>query len=96
LCTGQTDRFRAERVDRHRHQGYAHLFAGREEHVHFASVWAVGDLACQVNQDVGILTHRANNHYDLVALLLGADGLACGGEYFLSVGDAGAAEFLHD
>jgi hypothetical protein len=31
-----------------------------------------------------------------MALLLGANGLAGGGENLLAVGDAGAAEFLND
>ena len=34
--------------------------------------------------------------FALVALLLGPDGFAGGGEDFLAVGDAGAAELLHD
>ena len=36
LGTGQADRLVAERLDRHREEGHAHLLARREEHVHLA------------------------------------------------------------
>ena len=45
---------------------------------------------------IGLMAHRADDHHDLVALLLGANGLAGGGQNFLAIGNAGAAEFLND
>ena len=73
LAAGEADRLVAQRVDRHRHQRDAHLLAGREEHVHLAGRRVVGDLLGQVDQDVGLLAHRADDHHDLVALLLGTN-----------------------
>ena len=45
---------------------------------------------------IGAVAHRADDHHDLVAFLLGADGLAGRGQNLLAVGHAGAAEFLND
>ncbi len=94
LCTGEADGFGTERLDGHRHQRHADLLAGRKEHVHFAGVGAIGDLPGQIDQMIGLMAHRADDHHDLVALLLGANRFAGGGENFLAIGNAGAAEFL--
>ena len=45
---------------------------------------------------IGVLAHRADDHDDLVAFQLGADGLSGRGEDLLAVGHAGAAELLDD
>ena len=50
----------------------------------------------QIDQLVGAVAHGADDHHDLIALLLRADRLAGGREDLLAVGHAGAAEFLHD
>ncbi len=86
----------AQRVDGHRHQGHAHLLAGREQHVHLAGGGRSVISRGQVDEDVGVVAHRADDHHHLVALLLRANRLARGGEDLLGVGDAGAAEFLND
>ena len=45
---------------------------------------------------IGAVPHRADDHHHLVALLLGANGLAGRGQNLLTIGNAGAAEFLND
>ena len=96
LRAGEADRLVAQRVDGHGHEGHAHLLARGEQHVHLASRGLVGDLPGQIDEHVGVVAHGADDDHDLVALLLGANGLAGGGQDFLAVGHARAAEFLHD
>ena len=96
LRPGQADRLVPQRMDRHRHQRDAHLLAGRKQHVHLAGGRLVGDLFGQVDQQVGVLAHRADDHHHLMALLLGTDGLSRRGEDLLAVGNAGAAKLLDD
>ncbi len=60
-----------------------------------AGGWSV-ICAGQVDQQVGVVAHGADDHHHLVAFLLGANGLAGRGQDLLAVGDAGAAELLHD
>ena len=45
---------------------------------------------------IGLMAHGADDHHHLVALLLGANRLAGGGQNLFGIGDAGAAEFLND
>ena len=56
----------------------------------------VGDLVGQVDQFIGAVAHRADDHHDLIALLLRADRLAGGREDLLAVGHTGSTELLHD
>ena len=56
----------------------------------------VGDLLGQVDQYIGLMAHGANDHHDLVALLLGTDGTARGRPHLFRISDARAAEFLND
>ena len=56
----------------------------------------VGDLLGQVDQDIGLVAHRAHDHHDLVAILLGANRPAGGGSNLFRIGDTRAAEFLND
>ena len=48
------------------------------------------------NEVVGRFTHRTDDDNDLMSVLGGADGFSSGTENFLSVGDAGSAEFLNN
>ena len=57
---------------------------------------AVVDLVSEVDQSVGVVTHRTDDHHNLIALLLGANGLSGSGQNFLRIGDTGPAEFLND
>ena len=92
----QTDRLVPQRMDRHGHQRHADLFAGRQEHVHLPGRRLIGDLPGQVDQQVGIIAHGTDDHDDLVAFLLGPNGLSGCRENLLAVGDAGPTEFLDD
>jgi hypothetical protein len=56
----------------------------------------LADLAGQIDEQVGLLAHGADDHDDLVALFLGLNGTAGRGPDFISVGNASAAEFLYD
>ena len=96
LRPGQTDGLVAQRVDGHGHERHAHLLTGREQHVHFAGGRLVGDLTGQIDQPIGVFAHCADDHDDLVAFLLGTNGLSRRGEDLLAVGHAGAAELLDD
>ena len=96
ICAGQADRLVAQRRDRHRHQRHAHLLAGRQQHVHFAGGRLVGDFLGQVDQQIGVLAHGADDHDDLVAFQLGANGFSGRGEDLLAIGHAGAAKLLDD
>ena len=49
LGTSKADGFVTQRMHGHRHQRHAHLFAGRKEHIHFASRGAVGNLMGQID-----------------------------------------------
>ena len=97
ICAaGEAHRLVPERMDRHRHQRDAHLLAGREQHVHLAGRRVVGDLLGEVDQVVGLVAHRADDHHDLVAVLLGANRPPGGRLNLFRIGDARAAEFLND
>ena len=50
----------------------------------------------QVDQHVGVVAHGADDHHHLVPFVLRADRLAGRGQDLLAVGNARAAEFLHD
>ena len=86
----------AQRMNRHRHQRDAHLLAGREEHVHLAGRRVVGDLLRQVHQHVGLMAHRADDHHDLVAILLARIARRAAATNLFRIGDTRAAEFLNN
>ncbi len=86
----------AQRLDRHRHQRHAHLLARREQHIHLARRRVVVDLVGQVDQHVGAVPHGADDHHHLVAVLMGANRLPRRGQNLFTVGNAGAAELLHN
>jgi len=48
------------------------------------------------HERIGIFAHRADDHDDLIALLLSMQGTPRGSADFLSIGNTGAAEFLDD
>ena len=85
-----------QRMDRHRHQRDAHLLAGREEHVHLAAGRVVGDLLGEVDEHVGLMPHRADDHHDLVAILLRTNGPPSRHTNLFRISDTRAAEFLND
>ncbi len=96
LSAGQADRIDAKLLHRHRHQGDRFLFAGREQHVHFARRGPAGDLGGQGDQLVGFMTSRTDDHDDLMSRPLRRNSLGGGGFNACGIGDAGAAELLHD
>ena len=83
-------------MDGHRHQGHAHLLAGRQQHVHLAGGRLVGDLLAKSTSRSVFLPHGADDHHDLMAFLLGADGFSRRRQDFFAIGDARAAELLDD
>ena len=85
-----------ERMDRHRHQRDAHLLPGREKHIHLAAGWVVGDLLGEVYQHIRLMTHRAYDHHNLIAVLLRANRPPRCHTNLFCVGDTGAAEFLNN
>jgi hypothetical protein len=96
LGAGEADGAFAERLNGHRHEGDGNLLAGGQKHVHFAGGRRVAQFAGQFDQLVGGIAARADDHDDLTAFLLGADGFARGRHDAFRVFEAGAAEFLHD
>src|SRR3712207_8149760 len=52
---------------------YTTLFRSGEQHVELATGRIVGDLAGQVEQFVGAVAHRGDDHDDVVAVLLRAE-----------------------
>src|SRR5882757_908523 len=83
-------------MDCHCHQGDAYLLAGREEHIHLAAGGVVGDLLGEVDKDISLMSHRAYDHDDLIAVLLRANRPPRSSANFFRISDTGAAEFLND
>ena len=80
-------------------EGDGGLFAGGEQHVHFA-FWGLlqraADAFGKADEAVGDAAHSGDNNNDLVALPA-AFGNAAGDVFdALGVGDGGAAVFLND
>ncbi len=73
LRAGEGPRLGAERVDGHGDQGVGDALARGQQHVHFARRRCRADLAGEVQQVVGGVTHRGDDHDDVVACLLGLD-----------------------
>ena len=94
LSAGQAHRLLAERLDRHREQGHAHLLAGGEKHVHLAGAGALGDLLGEIDKDVGLVPHGTDHDDDLVAALVPGHRFARCRHDLLRVGDARSAELL--
>ncbi len=95
LRPGEADRLLAQLVDGHGDQGDADLLAGGQQHVHLAGRRLLGDLAGQLDQVVGGVAAGADDDDDLVAGLLGADGLAGRRHDPLRRRHARPAELLH-
>ena len=96
LRAGEAHGLGPERMNRHRHQRDAHLLAGREEHIHLAAGRVVGDLLREVDQHIGLMPHRADDHHDLVAILLRANRPPRRHTNLFRIGDTRAAEFLNN
>ena len=88
LRPGQADRLVPQRMNGNRHQGHAHLLARREQHVHLAGRRLIGDLRRQLQQIIGRVAHRADDHHHLVALLLRANRPPGRPQDFFGIGDA--------
>ena len=95
LGSGEAHRLAASRLNRHRKQRHAHLLSRREEHVHLTGAGAIGDLLGQIDENVGLVAHRAHHHDNLIASLVAGDRLAGRRLNLLRVGHARAAKFLH-
>ena len=86
----------ALRVDRHRQQGHRDPLAGGEQHVELAPARHRDDLLGQVDQLVGGVAHRGDDHDHVVAVALGGDDALGDPLDPLGVGDRRAAVLLHD
>ena len=86
----------AQGVDRHRQQRHRDPLTGGEQHVELAALGHRHDLLGQVDQLVGGVTHRRDDHRDVVAGLLGVDDAFGDPLDPLGVGDGRAAVLLHD
>ena len=56
----------------------------------------VADLLRQVHEHIGLVAHGADDHDDLVTILLGANSAPGRDTNLFRIGDTGAAEFLND
>ena len=85
-----------EVADRHREQCHRDPLAGGQQHVELAAGGQRGDLLGEVDQLVGGVTHRGDDHHHVVAGPLGVhDPLRDPLDAF-GVGHGGAAVLLHD
>ena len=85
-----------EVVDRHREQRHRDALARGEQHVQLAAGRQRADLVGQVEQLVGGVAHRGDDHDDVVAGLAGGDDPLGDPLDPLGVGDRGTAVLLHD
>ncbi len=77
-------------------RGDRFLFAGRQQHVHFAGRRGRADLVGQRDQLVGLVAASTHDHHDLIVATLGGDGPRGRGPNLCGVRDARSAEFLND
>ena len=96
LAAGERARRDAAFAQRHGQQRDRHLFAGGQQHVHFARIRFARDAGGEVDQPVGVIAHGGDDDGDAIA------ALAHGGDFFgdaldqLDGADRGAAVFLDD
>ena len=96
LRAGERAGLRAERLDGHRDQRVGDPLAGGQQHVQLARRRRRAHLLGQVQQVVGGVAHRGDDHDDVVALLLGLDDAFGDATDPVGVGHRGSAVFLHD
>ena len=94
LSAREADRRDALGVDRHRHQRDADLFAGREQHVHLARRGALVDLLGKLDQFIGRVPARRDDHEHAIAGIASADRPASRRPNLDGIGHARPAEFL--
>ena len=94
LGTGQRDRLVAEAMNRHGHERDTDLFAGAQEHVHFACRGLFVQFPCQIDQVVCLMAHGTDDDDHLIAFLLGADRFARRGLNLFWGSDARPTELL--
>jgi hypothetical protein len=83
-------------VDRHGQQRDRDLLARGEQHVHLTGGRLVADLARELEQVVGDVTHGADHRDDLISAVLAADDAASDIADALGIADGRAAVFLDD
>ena len=96
LWAGKADRRYAERVQRHRHERGALVFAGREEHVELAQVGLLGDGRGQSHELVGRVAHGRNRDDEVVAGRAFARDPPGDALDAVGTGQRRTAELLHD
>ena len=96
LGASEADGRLAQVLDGHGHEGDGDLFAGGQEHVHFAGGRPIADFAGHADQVVGGVAAGADHDNDLVPGFLGPDGSSGRRHDTFRRGDAAAAEFLHN
>ena len=96
LRAGERAGLGAQRLDGHRDQRVGDPFAGGQQHVQFARRRGRAHLLGQIQQVVGGVAHRGDDHDDVVALLFGLDDAFGDATDPVGVGHRGSAVFLHD
>jgi hypothetical protein len=80
----------------HREQRCGLAFTRGEEHVHFATRLVLGDRVGECDQVVGCLSHRRDDHDDVVASALGERDVFGDRANAIRIGNRRAAIFLND
>ena len=85
-----------QRVDRHRQERHGDAFARRQQDVHLAGGSVRRDLVGEVDELVGGVAHRGDDHDDVVPRVLRVDYSLCDAFDAGRVRNGRAAELLHD
>ncbi len=96
LAASERARLVAHARDRHREQRHRDALPGGQQHVELAHRRQRAHLAGEVDQLVGRVAHRRDDHDDVVAGLLGLDDAAGDPLDRFGVGDGRATVLLHE
>ena len=96
LRPAQADRLDAHRVERHRDERRALVLTGREQHVELALVRLLGDRGGEAQELVGRVAHRRDDDDEVCARRPLARNPPRNAPDPVRVGEARAAELLHD
>ncbi len=96
LRTGVGPGLVSEIVNRHREQRHRDPLARGEQHVQLTTGRQWADLVSEVEQFVGRVAHRGDDHDDVVSGLAGGDDALGDPLDPLGVGNRGTAVFLYD
>ena len=96
LAAGEGSSLHAEVRDRHREQRHRDALARGQQHVELAGRRQRRHLRREVEELVGVVTHRGDDDAHVVTVLAGRDDPLCDLLDALSVGDGRATVFLDD